>query len=132
MISALIDSAVALAALLEEENRALAALDLAAAAALAERKRSAVDRFVAAEQTLRKAGTRTAGHQREAVKELGERLGALAEANRRMLERAIAAQDGLVRLLVETARPNDGRYAPAGTRRRPTPEEHPLSLSAQL
>ena len=132
MIPALVASAVALAAVLEEENRALVALDLAAAAALAERKRSAVDRFVAAEQTLRKAETRAAAHEREAVKDLGERLSALAEANRRMLERAIAAQDALVRLLVEGARPNDGRYAPAGIGRRSKPEGHPLSLSAQL
>lgn len=132
MIPALVDAGVALAALLEEENRALAALDLAAAAALAERKRCAVDRFVAAEQTLRKAGTGAAAQEREAVKKLGERLSALADANRRMLERAIAAQDSLVRLLVETARPNDGRYAPAGTRRRSPPEGHSISLSAQL
>ncbi len=132
MIAALVASAVALAAVLEEENRALAALDLAAAAALAERKRSAVDRFVAAEQTLRKAGTRAAGHERECLKDLGERLSALAETNRRMLERAIAAQDSLVRLLVEGARPNDGRYAPAGSGRRSRPQDHPLSLSAQL
>lgn len=132
MIPALVDAGVALAALLEEENRALVALDLAAAAALAERKRSAVDRFVAAEQTLRKAGTRAAAQEREAVKELGERLNALAATNRRMLERALAAQDTVVRLLIEAARPADGRYAAPGPGQPRCREMPALSLSAQL
>lgn len=132
MIPAVVDAGVALAALLEEENRALAALDLAAAAALAERKRCAVDRFVAAEQTLRKTGGQAAGDERAAIRALGERLSALAEANRRMLERAIAAQESLVRLLVESARPNDGRYGPAGVPRPPRPEGAAFTLSAQL
>jgi len=132
MIPALVDAGVALAALLEEENRALSALDLAAAAALAERKRSAVDRFVAAEQTLRKAKCQTATREREAVKALGEQLSALAATNQRMLERALAAQDGVVRLLVEALRPADGRYIAPGAQQPRRHDAPALTLSARL
>ncbi|MCS6853570.1 MAG: hypothetical protein NZ523_02280 [Elioraea sp.] len=131
MIPAVIDAGVALAALLEEENRALASLDLVAVAALAERKSRAVDRFVAAEQTLRKAASPAAAAERAALRALGERLFGLADANRRMLERAVAAQESLLRLLVEAARPTDARYARSAAR--PRGRDLPaLSLSAQV
>lgn len=132
MISALINAGVRLAGLLEAENRALAALDLAAAAALAEPKREAVEAFVAAESTTRKSGTRAGEAEREAVRTLSERLSALASANRRMLERALAAQDALVRVLSEAAQPVDGRYVASGA---PRPVRHAapaVTLAAQL
>ena len=91
MIPALINAGVRLAGLLEAENRALASLDLASAAALAEPKRAAVAAFVAAETTARKSGAHAGESEREAVRTLSERLGDLAAANRRMLERALAA-----------------------------------------
>ncbi len=132
MIAAMVDAGVRLACLLEEENRALAALDLAAAAALVERKRQAVECFAAAEETVRKAGCRASAEVREAVRSLGERLSALAAANRRMLERAIAAQDALVRLLAESARPVDGRYARNGVPRPVLHEAPAVTLAASV
>jgi hypothetical protein len=132
MISALIGAGVRLAGLLEAENRALAALDLAAAAALAEPKREAVEAFAAAEATARRAGVRAGEAEREVVRSLSERLGALAAANRRMLERALAAQDALVRVLSEAAQPVDGRYVATGA---PRPLRHAapaVTLAAQL
>ncbi|MFQ3622901.1 MAG: hypothetical protein SNJ73_05080 [Acetobacteraceae bacterium] len=132
MIAALVETGVRLACLLEEENRALAALDLAAAAALAERKRQAVECFAAAEQTVRKAGSRAGSGEREAARALGERLAALAATNRRMLERAIAAQDALVRVLAESARPVDGRYASTGAPRAIVHDAPAVTLAASL
>ena len=132
MISALIGAGVRLAGLLEAENRALAALDLAAAAALAEPKREAIEAFAAAEATARRAGVRAGEAEREAVRSLSERLGALAAANRRMLERALAAQDALVRVLSEAAQPVDGRYVANGA---PRPLSHAapaVTLAARL
>lgn len=132
MIPALIDAGVRLAGLLEAENRALAALDLPAAAALAEPKRQAVEAFVAAEAAARKAGARAAAADRETVRSLSQRLEALAQANRRMLERALAAQDALVRVLTEAAQPLDGRYAATGAPRPPVGGAPAVSLAAQL
>jgi hypothetical protein len=132
MISALINAGVRLAGLLEAENQALAALDLVAAAKLAEPKREAVEAFVAAEATARKSGSRASEAEREAVRTLSERLSAVASANQRMLERALAAQDALVRVLTEAAQPVDGRYVASGA---PRPVRHAapaVTLAAQL
>jgi hypothetical protein len=132
MISALINAGVRLAGLLEAENRALAALDLAAAAALAEPKRQAVEAFAAAEATAHRSGARAGDAERAAVRSLSERLNRLASANRRMLERALAAQDALVRVLTEAAQPVDGRYIETGA---PRPVRHgapTVTLAAQL
>lgn len=132
MIPALINAGVRLAGLLEAENRALASLDLASAAALAEPKRAAVAAFVAAETTARKSGAHAGESEREAVRTLSERLGDLAAANRRMLERALAAQDALVRVLSEAAQPVDGRYVANGA---PRPVRHgapAVTLAAQF
>lgn len=132
MIATLINAGVRLAGLLEAENRALAALDLPAAAALAEPKREAVEAFVAAEATARKAATPAGAAEREAVRSLSERLAGLASANRRMLERALTAQDALVRVLTEAAQPVDGRYVASGA---PRPVRHAtpaVTLAAQL
>lgn len=132
MIPALINAGVRLAALLEAENRALASLDLPSAAALAEPKRAAVEAFAAAEATSRKSGARAGPAEREVVRTLSERLGSLAAANRRMLERALAAQDALVRVLSEAAQPVDGRYVANGA---PRPVRHAapaVTLAAQL
>ena len=103
-----------------------------AAAALAEPKREAVEAFVAAEATARKSGGRAGEAEREAVRTLSERLSGLASANRRMLERALAAQDALVRVLSEAAQPVDGRYVASGA---PRPVRHAapaVTLAAQL
>lgn len=132
MIRALIDAGVRLAGLLEAENRALSALDLPASAALAEPKRMAVEAFVAAEAVLRKAGARAGAAEGEDVRALSARLGELAAANRRMLERALAAQDALVRVMSEAARPVDGRYVANGAPR-PTRHAAPaVTLAAQF
>jgi hypothetical protein len=132
MIPTLISAGVRLAGLLEAENRALASLDLASAAALAEPKREAVEAFVAAEATARRSDARAGETEREAVRGLSERLHDLAAANRRMLERALAAQDALVRVLSEAAQPVDGRYVANGA---PRPVRHgapAVTLAARL
>jgi hypothetical protein len=113
MFQALIAAGVRLSELLVAENRALAGLDLATAAMIAPQKRRAVEAFCAAEAAVRKAGGRAAGQEREALADLAGRLADLAAANRRMLERALAAQDTVVRTLTAAAAPKPALYAPA-------------------
>jgi hypothetical protein len=112
MLQALIAAGVRLSDLLVAENRALSAFDLATAAMIAPEKRRAVEAFGAAEATVRKAGGRAEGREREALAELSTRLADLAAANRRMLERALAAQDAVVRTLAAAAAPKPALYAP--------------------
>ena len=76
----LISAATHLADTLAEENAALAALDLARAAAMLPRKQQAVAAFTTA---LTSGG---------ATEPLAQRLRALADENKSLLERAIAAQ----------------------------------------
>jgi hypothetical protein len=113
MLQALIAAGVRLSELLVAENRALAEFDLATAAMIAPEKRRAVEAFGAAEAAVRKAGGRADGKEREALAELSVRLADLAAANRRMLERALAAQDAVVRTLTVAAAPKPALYAPA-------------------
>jgi hypothetical protein len=112
MFQALIAAGVRLSDLLVAENRALAEFDLATAAMLAPEKRRAVEAFAAAEAAVRKAGGRAEGSEREALAGLLARLADLAAANRRMLERALAAQDAVVRTLAAAAVPKPALYGP--------------------
>ena len=82
-----------LATILERENAALAALDLARAASLYPAKSAAAAALTAAQaaagDTMRAA---LDAEQQRLARELAERLRALAEENRRLLERAIHVQ----------------------------------------
>ena len=106
-------AAEAMAGLLERENAALAALDLRGAAALLEGKRQALAALAAAPPE----GAGVA---------MARRLAGLAEENKALLERGLAAQQRVVALMVEAARavrgeraPEGGRYTAAGARARP-------------
>ncbi len=114
MLQALIAAGVRLSDLLVAENRALTDLDLATAAMIAPEKRRAVEAFTAAETAVRKAGGQAMGAERSALADLSTRLGELAATNRRMLERALAAQDMVVRTLTAAAAPKPALYSPAG------------------
>ncbi len=83
----------ALADTLARENVALAAMDLAAAAALYPDKEAAAAAFAAARETLGDGMAETLdAEQRRMARDLAERLRRLVEENRRLLERAIHVQ----------------------------------------
>ena len=122
-------AAAALVALLEQENRLLEALDLAAAAAMLPAKQSAATVFVRAQ-----ANTAAAGGIPPAASSLGERLRAVAAENRRLLERGLAAQGRVIAVIARAARvhpPTAPRYGASGAlagQRRATP----LAISARV
>ena len=110
-----------LAAVLAEENAALAAFDLAKAASLVPAKREATERLLhdttaSADPLLRAALSR---------------LRELAEENRRLLLRAMTAQRRVMELVAQAAaRPRPAsRYAADGTHA--TGRTAPLALLAQ-
>ena len=122
-------AAAALAAVLEQENRLLDALDLAAAAALLPAKQSATAAFVRAQAA---GGVPPAS--REAMTILGGRLRTLAAENRRLLERGLAAQSRVIAVIARAARRHPataGRYGASGALAGPrTPL--PLAISARI
>jgi hypothetical protein len=114
MLQSLIAAGVRLSDLLVAENRALLEFDLATAAMIAPEKRRAVEAFNAAEAAVRKAGAQATGTERDALADLSTRLSDLAAANRRMLERALVAQDAVIRTLSAAAAPKPALYTPPG------------------
>ena len=107
---------IALATLLEQENRLLEALDLAAAAALLAAKQSATATFLRAQGHTAAAGGTAAA--RGAMMALGTRLRALAAENRRLLERGLAAQGRVIAVIARAARVHATkvpRYGASGT-----------------
>jgi flagellar biosynthesis/type III secretory pathway chaperone len=98
-MSALHAAAMQLAEMLERENAALQRLDLPAAAALLAGKRAALAMFesVAREDT-------PVGASAEAMRPLAFRLRDAAAENKRLLERAMAAQHHVMSLLAQAAR----------------------------
>jgi hypothetical protein len=114
MLQSLIAAGVRLSDLLVAENRALLEFDLATAAMIAPEKRRAVEAFNAAEAAVRKAGGQATGTERDALADLSTRLSDLAAANRRMLERALVAQDAVIRTLSAAAAPKPALYTPPG------------------
>jgi hypothetical protein len=100
-------AAETLAAVLGQENAALARMDFRAAGALGPAKAAAVAGFVA-------AATGPEGLRRED----GLRLSALAGENRALLERAMAAQRAVLAAVVAVGRRGGdaGRYTASGTR----------------
>ena len=89
-----------LAATLAQENAALAALDLPRAAAMLADKQRAVAGFLAARDARRTAV------QRAMLEPLAQRLMSLSEANRALLERAIAVQRQVIGIVARAAAPS--------------------------
>lgn len=118
MSAALVEAGLHLADLLAEENRLLAAMDLAAAARLAPIKQAAVQRFSVARQDLGTAAA--ASPEAASLRRLSERLASLAAENRALLERGIAAQARLIDVVAAALRPAAHGYTPpAGGQRAP-------------
>lgn len=82
------DAAAELAAILQAENAALAALDLRRAGAMVSMKTHAAEAFLAARAASGNTGN--AG---------GDRLAGLVEENRRLLRRAIAVQGRVIEVI---------------------------------
>ena len=137
----LIATGEALADTLERENIALAAMDLAGAAALYPAKDAAATAFTAAQDRAAQAllgDSMTAAldaEQQRLAQHLAERLRALAEENRRLLERAIHVQGHVLGTIARAVsqvgpRTQGPRYGARGTmaeaRRQP-----PVVLSAR-
>jgi hypothetical protein len=113
----LVEAGLALANLLAEENRLLADNDLAAAGALNGLKQQAVTRFEAARKAA--VNITAAGAEANALRRLSERLGDLAETNRKLLARAMTAQARLIECVAAAARPTGPGYAPPPAGARP-------------
>ena len=105
-----------LSATLEAENAALAALDLPRAAALVADKQRAIADLAAAE----------APAANPAAERMARRLRALALENKRLLERAIAAQGRVIGIVAQAAAATPDGYG--GQRRQRPP---PVALSAR-
>ncbi len=125
-MSALRASATHLADVLEQENAALRRLDLAAATTLLEAKRAALLGF---EATGRSAADR--GLTDPATDDVGRRLVSAAAENKRLLERAMRAQQHVMSLLAQAARQSRpcGRYGARGAYATPRAEDT-FALSA--
>jgi hypothetical protein len=121
MIEAVLRAGLRLAEALDAENRALAALDLEAAVALAPAKSAAADAFAAARDAAAKADARAEGQERTLAEQLGRRLEGLAAENRRLLERAITLQAQVIETIAGAALPaaGPGTYGRLGERRAP-------------
>lgn len=114
MNTAWIAAAEALAGVMEHENAALMAMDLAAATALTDAKATAADALATAIGGV--VGSTEASAVR--CRAVAARLEVLTVENDALLKRAIAAQGEVIRLLVDTARRVRGgasRYTAQGT-----------------
>lgn len=105
MMQSLITAGQGLAEALDRENEALARLDLAGAARLADAKLRASDAFAAAFTAAKTTGVRAEGAERDTTRALSERLAALSEENRRLLQRAIALQSRVIETIAGAALP---------------------------
>ena len=113
---ALLHAAAALAAILTEENTALATIDLPRAAQLVPAKRRATDAFTAAHAHLAATG-RPDGTARAALANAATQLRDLAAENRRLLDRALATQSRVLDIIAQAvprASTQAPRYNPTG------------------
>ena len=133
MNAAWIAAAEALVGVMEQENAALAAMDLGAAAALTDAKAAAAEALAVA------IGGGGGGAAALAVRcgagrgrAVAARLEVLTVENDALLKRALAAQGAVIRLLVDTARRARGgasRYTAQGTAA--GTRASPMALSAR-
>ena len=101
MTDDLLTAAARLAEVIAAENAALVALDLPSAIASGAGKQRAAEDF-AAELQIQTAPI--APDRRRQVEAMGRRLTALAEENRRLLQRAIAAQARVMEIIARAGR----------------------------
>ena len=120
MSADLVEAARILADTLTEENAALAALDLKRAGALLAGKERAVAVFSAA---------LTGSSPDEAERPLAQRLRSLADENKTLLERAIAAQGRVMAVFAQAAARQPGYGAPSS--RTSSCRPVPFALAAQ-
>ena len=99
-MSALHAAAAELAQMLERENAALQRLDLPAATALLGGKRAALAAF----ETVARDASAQAAASTEVMRPLALRLRQAAAENKRLLERAMTAQQHVMSLLAQAAR----------------------------
>jgi hypothetical protein len=115
MKQALMQSAIALADALAEENRALGSLELKCAAALLDAKLRATSALIAA-QAREASAPPAARTRKEQMEATAARLRDLAAENKRLLERAITVQGRVIGCIVG-ALPKPGsapRYGASG------------------
>jgi hypothetical protein len=124
-------AASALADLLEQENRLLAALELAAAADLLAAKESAATAFLRARKA---APGRLPAATHPALVALLARLRRLATDNRRLLERGLAAQGRVIAVIGRAARTHARSTACYGASGRCAGPRRPaaLAISARI
>ena len=112
MTTPVLAAAARLRDVLEQENAALIALDIPAAAALLEEK------LAAARELAEALAARPAARQTPEAAGLALRLRDLADENRRLLERAIAVQGRVLDMVARAARQEiaqaGGRYGAGG------------------
>jgi len=101
MTDDLLASAARLADVIAAENSALLVLDLPAAVASAAGKQHAAEAFAAA---LRMQTKPIAPGNRRQAEAIGRQLAALGEENRRLLQRAIAAQRRVIEIIARASR----------------------------
>jgi hypothetical protein len=116
----LIAAGTLLAETLQAENAALSALDLPRAAGMLVDKQRAVAGLVSVQGTPA---------SREAAERVARRLQALAMENKRLLERAIAAQGRVIGVIARAASPTPQPTAYGSLRHSGRPA--PLALSAR-
>lgn len=110
-----LNTARALCSLLQAENDALQAMDIGRANALLAHKQTATDAFLATRKLIDSA---PAGEWAEELK----RLGFLAGDNKRLLERAMGAQNRLMACIaraIARAMPDASGYSAQGVKPRP-------------
>jgi len=101
MTDDLLAAATQLADVIVVENAALVALDLSAAIAAGAAKQRAAEAFATA---LRTQTAPIEPSRRQQAEAIGRRLAALARENRRLLERAIAAQTRVIQIIARAGR----------------------------
>jgi hypothetical protein len=120
----LLDAARRLCEVLEEENLALSAMDIVKANALVGRKQAAVDALLAARDLIPTVPA-------DEWAKIGRRLALLVQANKKLLERAMIAQDRIIACIaraITRAMPPVAAYGAQGSpaQRRGLP---PMALS---
>ena len=135
MTAEIIKAGQALAEALASENDALSKMDLAGAAAIYPRKDAAVAAFTGAQRRLGEGiAAALDAEQQRLARELTERLRALAEENKRLLERAIHVQSHVLgtiaRAVSQMAPRPQPRYGASGTLTEPR-RQPPVVLSAR-
>jgi hypothetical protein len=134
LLAALLIAGQRLAEALQAENAALAALDLSAAAGLAETKMRATDAFAAAQAAAARTGVRAEGPVRQGVARLAEALATLGTENQRLLQRAVSIQSRVIEVIAGAALPRASagaeglRYGATGQRAAP---RRPAALALQ-